>query len=224
MQLARSGPDGSFRLPVLPGRHTVRASGKGYGPASLNDVDVFPGGEVPVRLELDPGALLVLEVRGPDGEIPRDVYAIAVAPGKFGEDAVYGTAMGSAGRIELDTLPRGAVVVTVRAKGYAAKILELVLPGPPVLQVALNRGGGLRLVVPGLDPDVQGVASAYRPTGSPDVPVGAAALTGEITVLTNLPAGPVRVRVQTASGQMFEASATIVHGQTVEAVAAPAVQ
>jgi hypothetical protein len=224
LQPGRSGPDGSFRVPVLVGRHVVRARAKGFGPAPEHDVEVFPGDQVAVRLELEPGALLLLEVRGPDGEIPRDVSATAFAPGRSGGDSVLGSAMGTGGRVELDTLPPGVVVISVRAEGYAAKALELVLPGPPVHQVVLDRGGTLRLVVPGLEPDAWGVATVLLPTERPDIRVAGAPLTGEVTVIPNLPAGAVRVRVLTGGDRTFEASATIVRGETVEAVAAPAAE
>ncbi|HVS12516.1 MAG TPA: carboxypeptidase-like regulatory domain-containing protein, partial [Thermoanaerobaculia bacterium] len=224
LQPGRTGPNGSFRLPVLTGRHVVRAQAKGYATASEHDVEVFPGDEVAVRLELAPGVLLVLEVRGPEGEIPRDVHALAFAPGKAGQESILGSATGSAGRVELDTLRPGAVVVSVRAEGYAAKTLELVFPGPPVHQVVLDRGGTLRLLVPDLEPGARGVVSVFLPTARPDVPVGSAPLDGEVTVIPSLPAGPVRIRVQAAGGGAFEASATIARGETVEAVAVPAAE
>ncbi|HVS65348.1 MAG TPA: carboxypeptidase-like regulatory domain-containing protein [Thermoanaerobaculia bacterium] len=162
----------------------------------------------------------------PDGvydlELKREGYATAEVPGIpigsipiSSDDAPTGD-----GPVEIG---RGPVAITVRAEGYAARTLELVLAGRLVQEVRLDRGGTLRVIVPGLDFNARGWPPPTRPPDAPKLRPAARRSPARSPPSPTSRRAPCAFASRPATGRVFEAVATVILGETVEAIASEVV-
>lgn len=182
----RTDPRGEFTLRGLPvGGYTLLVSAPGLPPGRLERVEAdLPGADFRVEVVLGRGGSLQLRTRDEDD---RGVTGARV----WIEDE-SGTALqrhafvtGAAGRLRIDGLPPGTVLVRVHARGMGRPALRRVTieeGGATALEIPLRAAGTLRLVVTGEFGDPLGRAriDLVRPS------------TGEV-LASRRPLSPVRL-------------------------------
>lgn len=155
--LARSDAEGRFRAVGIPaGGQPVRARAPGFAPHE-GTCEIAAGTTVPLRIELQRGAVIRGHVRGPAG---RPAARAEIEIGGWDDLAHYRTRSGSDGAFELQGLPVGELELRASHDdlGKATSRVRTEAGTPVVCELQLSRGLELqgRLV----DGDGQPVASA----------------------------------------------------------------
>ncbi|MEZ5988284.1 MAG: carboxypeptidase regulatory-like domain-containing protein [Planctomycetota bacterium] len=155
-----SGPDGTYRLEGLPAETVyVQCTAAGFGEQVWNKLDIEPGKEHRVDLELDKGRLLIGTVT--DATTGKPVPGASVARSWTFRDDVL---TDGAGRYALAVSERsGYVALHVRAEGYVEQV-EPIAVGVERLDVVLRRGGSVKGRV--VDGSGAAIAGAYVAAGA----------------------------------------------------------
>lgn len=214
-----SDGDGWFRIRVPSGSHRLHADAEGYARTETR-VSVPPGGAVEgIELVLTRGAAVVLELV--PGALPVPDHVLVMPYGGPARPVAHRpTPVGDGGRVEVTGLPPGASTLLVGAEGRGTVAVPVEVPGKA--RVTLPPEARLRVEVPEIAERLQnGWIRLRHPDGRPLLtvePWGAPASTwslpggrGEVGAL---PAGPVRVHVESRDGLRGEATVHLVAGET----------
>jgi hypothetical protein len=212
---------GRFRYDRLPGgQFRLSVNAEGFQP-SERTVDVAPGGETQLQLELEPAAGLEVLVQLADGTIPE--YVTLWGRSGRGESFSETRAVWREGLTPFSTLPAGDWELWISATGGTAVPRRVSVPSEP-LALVLPNAGALQVRVPAL---VEGEPPALLTVLGAD---GRAhlhlawggqlqtswPLTAGRATVEGVPAGSWSLEVQTADGRHFVGTAVTTGGPLVE--------
>ncbi|MFO1050748.1 MAG: sigma-70 family RNA polymerase sigma factor [Planctomycetota bacterium] len=156
-RVARSDPDGRFRVPDVGQAVYVGARHPRFVPSPMQSSFAKPGGEIGIELRLGDGPATVTgTVRGPDGavvagakvhgSIHRNSPTFPLPDGSFGMPPAQARAVSDgAGRFELSPLLPGKRTVWVQVDGFALwyLALDIEVAGTRDLDVRMDLGSRL---------------------------------------------------------------------------------
>lgn len=214
-----SGPDGSFRLEVEPGRWRLQTTADGYSLGTL-PIEAVAGDERGgLRIFLEPAAKLTLLINagGRAGlTVPQFVTVQQIGPD--GQVAGMGFAQpGPDGSAEVSFLQPGTWRIYVRSQSSPPVPLTVTVPGDPV-PVTLPPGGQIDLRVPALESStIPARVAALLPSGEPWLdPLlagnGWPMVQGRARI-GPLPAGAWTLAIQADDGQTWSAAAIVTADQ-----------
>ncbi len=216
-----TGPDGTFLLArVAAGRHRLTVQKGGYGPVE-QPLELQAGEERSVEIPLPSTEGLELVVTLASGVLPP-YAAVVVFDAAGGVLISESAAPDEEGWILFKTVPVGTWELLVTAPGAALVRFTATVPGRQ--EVVLPQAARLRLRVPLLEEsDRRGTLTVFDAQGQPVQALDAeGALRSQWTVVggqalvDGLPPGVWTLRILTADGQVWQATAATVEGGTVD--------
>jgi hypothetical protein len=205
----RTGPDGSFRFDLEPGRYRLIADARtsGYGRAEI-DATVDASGTSGVRIPLSRGLAIAGRVVDPGGGAASGIEVSVMTLDAAGQASSSGSARSLPdGAFHVGGLgPRPHTVIAQSSLGQFA-IRTGVVPDERPLEIALRPGGRIRAQV--VDPDGRPLEGAWTSVvgvdGAP-LQVGGSQTDARGVVELMAPAGNIELR---AARERFEGRVTV---------------